>query len=161
MGCIRMRKSWWKVPLYCIIASWLCFQIETRFLAKFTLKELPDGTITVNHTRWMIMSGMVFIIVLVVGGRTFFHNMTYKELFCSSSILVALNIILGLISYKRQEGFWIYWIECSEWSSIITQILSRINRNQWINMVIAWMSPYLFVLFGKKNNLVIDNRKNK
>lgn len=107
MGCIRMRKSWWKVPLYCIIASWLCFQIETRFLARFTLKALPDGTITVNYTRWMIMSGMVFIIVLVVGGRTLFHNMTYKELFCSSSILVALNIILGLISYKRQEGFWI------------------------------------------------------
>lgn len=159
MGCMKMRKSWWKVPLYCVIASWLCFQIETRFLARFTFKKLPDGTITVSNTRWMIMSGIVFIIVLVVGGRIFFHKMPYKELFCSASILVALNIILGVLSYKRQGVFWIYWIKCSEWSSIITQILHRIHVNQWISAAISWMSPYLFVFFGKKNNLVIDSRK--
>jgi len=20
-----MKKSWWKVPLYCMVASWICF----------------------------------------------------------------------------------------------------------------------------------------
>lgn len=100
-----MRKSWWKIPLYCIVASWICFQLEVRFFGRWTIVTLPDGSISTDSTRWLILNVVLFIIVVTIGGFFFFHKMTYKELFCSASILVVLNIVFGLIAYKMQGMF--------------------------------------------------------
>ena len=100
-----MKKSWWKVPLYCIVASWICFQLEVRLLGRWAIITLPDGTITSDNTRWMIMSAFVFLAVVSIGGFLFFRKMTHKEIFCSASVLVALNIVLGIFTYATQHTF--------------------------------------------------------
>ncbi|WP_434311702.1 hypothetical protein [Hominifimenecus sp. rT4P-3] len=146
-----MKKSWWKVPLYCMAASFLCYVLTVRILGQFTLTTLPDGTITVDNTRWMILSSLLFLAVIVVGGIFVFSKMTRKELFYSASVLVAANALFGLISYKEQGMFAVYWSILSEWNGFVADLLARINLNLWVSAVIIWALPYLFILFGKKD----------
>ena len=69
-----MRKSWWKIPLYCIVASWICFQLEVRFLVRWTIVTLPDGSISTDSTRRLILNIVLFIIVVAIGGFFFFRK---------------------------------------------------------------------------------------
>ena len=45
--------------------------------------------------------------------------MTRKEIFYSASVLVAINVIVGLISYKIQGMLVFYWAELSEWNIFV------------------------------------------
>lgn len=134
-----MRKSWWKVSLYCIVASWICFQLEIHLLGRWALITLPDGSISSDNTRWMIMSAFLFLAVVCVGGFLFFRKMTRKEIFCSASVLVALNIVLGIFTYATQHtftAFTLLWSELTEWDSVFTQILFHLGLNEWLSAVI-------------------------
>ena len=145
------KKSWWKVPLYCIVASWICFQLEVRFLGRWTIVTLPDGSISTDSTRWLILNIVLFIIVVTIGGFFFFRKMTHKELFFSASVLVVLNIVFGLIAYKMQGMFSLYFAELTEWDNFISNLLVQVTQNVWISAVIDWiLPPYIFVLFGRK-----------
>jgi hypothetical protein len=144
-----MKKTWWKVPLYCMLASWICFQLEIRFLGQLAIITLPDGSISMDNTRWMILSGVLLLAVVLIGGLVFFRRMTRREIFFSASVMVALNIVLGLISYKQSMvGF--YWSELTEWNSIISEVLYRLNLHAWLIEVICWLPPYIFVPFGRR-----------
>ena len=145
-----MIKSFWKVPLYCMIASWICFQLEIR-LGRFAVITLPDGSVTADNTRWLIMSGILFIAIIAIGSILFFRNMTRKEIFYSASVLVAINVIVGLISYKIQGMFAFYWAELSEWDTFIVQLLWQANINPLIISIVSWILPYIFMIFGKKS----------
>ena len=68
-----MRKTWWKVPLYCIVASWVSFQLET-ILGRWTLVTLPDGSLTTDFTRWRIMEAVLLAAIVCVGGFLFFRR---------------------------------------------------------------------------------------
>ena len=88
---------------------------------------------------------------IAIGGFFFFRKMTHKELFCSASVLVVLNIVFGLIAYKMQGMFSFYFAELTEWDSLISSLLFQVTQNVWISAVINWiLPPYIFVLFGKK-----------
>jgi len=146
-----MKKTWWKVPLYCIIASWICFQLKVRFLMRWAIVTLPDGSISADRTRSLLLDAGLFLIIVAVGGFFFFRKMTHKELFCSASALAVLNIVFGLIGYKMQGMFAVCFVELTEWDSFISSLLIRITQNIWICTVIEWvLSPYIFVLFGRK-----------
>lgn len=90
----------------------------------------------------------------VFGGSLFFRNMTRKEIFCSASVLVGLNIVLGIFTYATQHTFTFFtvlWSELTEWDSVFSQILFQFNVNEWVSAVITWvLPPYIFLLFGKK-----------
>ena len=150
----HMKKAWWKVPLYCAAASWICFQLEVRLLGRWALVTLPDGSISSDNTRWMIMSAFLFLAVVCVGGFLFFRKMTRKEIFCSASVLVALNIVFGIFTYATQHtftAFTVLWSELTEWDSVFSQILLQLGLNEWLSAVITWiLPPYIFVLFGEK-----------
>lgn len=149
-----MKKSWWKIPLYCIAASWICFQLKVRFLGRWAIVTLPDGSIASDNARWMIMSAILFLAVVCFGGFLFFRKMTRKEIFFSASILAALNIVLGLFTYLTQRtftSFTILWSELSEWDSVFSQILFQLGLNGWLSAaMICILPPYIFLLFGKK-----------
>ncbi|MGI5962587.1 MAG: hypothetical protein ACOX7N_02580 [Lawsonibacter sp.] len=150
-----MRKSWWKVPIYCIIASWICFQLEVRLFGKWAIVTLPDGTITSDNTRWMIMSAILFLAIVCIGGFFFFRKMTRKEIFYSASVLVVLNVVLGIFTYMTQRTFTYFtmlWSELSEWDGVFSQILFQLGLNEWLSAAIIWvLPPYVFLLFGKKD----------
>ena len=147
-------KFLWKVPLYCVAASWICYQLEILVLGRWAIITLPDGTITSDSTRWMIMSALLFLAIVCIGGFLFFRKMTRKEIFRSASVLVALNIALGIFTYITQRtltSFSMLWMELTEWDSIFSQILLKLGLNEWVSAVITWvLPPYVFLLFGKK-----------
>lgn len=150
-----MKKTWWRVPLYCMIASWICWQINIHLVSRIASVILPDGTISADYTIYMIFSGVLFFTTIAVGIIYFFREMTRKELFCSASVLVVLNIVFGLISYKyKMQGMLtFYWSVLSTWSSFVSELLIAIGLNIWIITIISWvLPPYLFMFFGKRNS---------
>ena len=79
-----IQRVWWKVPLYCVAAGYISWWLMVGYIGRLAIRKLPDGTITSDNQIWMLLSGMVFVIVLLVGGVLFFRKMTRKELLCSA-----------------------------------------------------------------------------
>lgn len=150
-----MKKSWWRIPLYCMAASWICFQFEIDLLSRWTIVTLPDGSIESDPTRWMVMSALLFLAVVCIGGFLFFRKMTRKEIFFSASILAALNIVLGIFTYLTQRtfmSFTLLWSELTEWDRVFSQILFQLGLNEWLSAAIVWiLPPYIFLIFGKRD----------
>lgn len=148
-----MKNTWWKVPLYCIIASWICFQLEIHLLGRWALVTLPDGSISADNTRWLIMSACLFVLVVVIGGLCIFRKMSRKEVLISSLVLVGLNIVIGLLG-RAVLFISIYWAYFSEWESVVSQLLLFVTDNEWIHNIVFWIVPPLvFVPFGKKEQI--------
>lgn len=145
-----MKKVWWKVPLYCAAAGWISFQLMVRLLGKLAIVTLPDGTITSNNTIWMVLSGFVFVAVVLVGGFAFFRKMTRREIFLSATIMVALNAFMGILSQINVQAYPMFWLYVTEWSSFVSQLLFRLGMNEWISAIIVWAMPYVFIPFGRK-----------
>ncbi len=151
----KVVKSWWKIPLFCIVAGWICFELEVRFLGRFAIVRLPDGSITSNNTYWMIMSAVLFAITLVVGGCLFFRKMTKKELLFSASVMFVFGMICGILSQISNIIFIMtFYSKIYTWCDITTQILFKLNVNTWVSAVVLWAVPFLFVLFGKKESIL-------
>ena len=145
-----MKKVWWKVPLYCAAAGWISFQLMVHLLGKLAIVTLPDGTITSNNTIWMVLSGCVFVAVVLVGGFAFFRKMTRREIFLSATIMVALNAFMGILSQINVQAYPMFWLYVTEWSSFVSQLLFRLGLNEWISAIIVWAMPYVFIPFGRK-----------
>lgn len=149
------KSKLWKVPLYCIFVGVIAFYIVVNFLGKFMVTTLPDGRITLDNTHALIIHGVIFILALIVGGLVFFRNMTRKEIFFSASIIVVFGLIVTLTQwvFNLTTGpgtiFFIYASLAFEWSSIVPQLLYRVNENLWLGAFIGNLTPYLFILFGK------------
>lgn len=147
-----MKRNWWKVPLYCLIASWICFQLEVRLLLRFAIVTLPDGSISSDSTRSLIVFALVFMAVLLIGGLAFFRKISRRELLVSALVMVVLNAVVTLIAYKVQRMFALYWSEFTEWSIFIPQLLYKLGMepDNLLAGVLSWLAPLLFVPFGKK-----------
>ena len=146
-----MRRSWWKVPLYCTLACWICFQLEVRLGARFLVSVSPDGTASMNETGWILLSVLLFLAVVCIGGLLFFRRMTRREVLYSATVLAALNVVFGLLAYKIQGIFSIYVSEFTSWDSIFSDLLYRVTQNPWVTAIVNWiLPPYIFVLSGQK-----------
>ena len=100
-----MKKSWWKIPVYCMAASWVCFQMEVHFLGKWTIVTLPDGSLSSDNTRWVIISAVLFLAVVCIGGF-FSPNDTQRNflfLFCFSGF----KYCIGHIHIPDPKNFYI------------------------------------------------------
>lgn len=150
------KKILWKVPLFCIIAGVIAFNAVVYLIGRFMIVTLPDGTITADSTRMLIGYGVIFIVTVIVGGMVFFKNMTRKEIFFSASIVVAIGLLMNAIqlAFNLTTGtvavFFMYASRIFEWSIIVPLLLYRVNENLWIGAFIGSLTPYLFILFGKK-----------
>ena len=149
------KRKLWRVPLYCIFAGVIIFYTIVNFLGRFMLVELPDGTITLDNTRVLIVHGSIFVVALLIGGLIFLRNMTRKEIFYSASIIAAIGVTANLFQwvFNLTTGpgaiFFMYISRAFEWSSIIPQLLNRANMNPWLGAFIGRLTPCLFTLFGK------------
>jgi len=152
-----LKKSWWKVPVYCIVVSWITFWLKLRVASRFVILKLPDGTASIDETRLLIISGIMFFAALASGGVIFFRRMKKQEIFCSASVLVLFNFVAGLIVHFFQQtsfgdSFSFFYSAINEWSEfVLLQLIHAIGLNPWIGVIVVWVAPYLFVLFGKKS----------
>ena len=153
-----MKKSWWKVPVYCMAASWICFQLRSYLVRKWAIVTSLGGSVSIDFTRWLLLSAALSLAVVCVGGFVFFRKMTRREIFCSAYVLVVLNVICGLLAYKLQKvyiSFTVLWSVLTEWDSVISQLLFRLGLNEWLSAAITWLlPPYIFVLFGTRGTIM-------
>ena len=147
----QMRKTWWKVPLYCIVASWVSFQLET-ILGRWTLVTLPDGSLTTDFTRWRIVEAVLLAAIVCVGGFLFFRRMTRKEIFFSASVLVVFNVAAGFITSQMQPVASVYFGWMTGWSGVVSSLLFSLTQKPWLASIVQWvLPPYIFGLFGRKD----------
>lgn len=101
-----LKDSWWKVPLYCAAAGWISYQIKIRLGPFLAMTRLSDGdsvTVALDQTRWMLLSAVLFLAVLLAGGLGFFRRMTRQELFASSTVLVVWNVASSLLNLPVRQ----------------------------------------------------------
>lgn len=150
-----VKRVWWKVPLYCIVIGYISFWIMVGPYGRLAHKTLPDGTITSDNNLWMLLSGILFVAVLLLGGLLFFRKMTRKELLYSATVMFVLNAIMGIVSYVLPfSSITFFFVEIAEWYSVIPQLFYKLGGTSaiaWIGSVVGWASVYLFVPFGKKD----------
>lgn len=101
---LRIRiKQLWKIPLYCVLAGWVSFQVIVYATAWFAVVMLPDGSYTVDRTRAQFFYILVFVAAVSIGGFLF-RRMTKKEIFCSATIIVAFQMLMTLVQWGMLEG---------------------------------------------------------
>ena len=135
------RLNLWKVPAYGMLSGFMCHLLLVYVLGRLAIVTLPDGSITVDNGRWMLLSAILFVIVLAVGW-----------VLVSASILVGLNVLFGVLSAATNGSFGFFWYSLSEWDSIVSQLLNAAGVNMWASTIITWLlPPYIFVLFGRRS----------
>lgn len=159
---MNIRKSTlWRVPLYCIIAGKISFYLIIYFVSKFAVIKTPTDTgtitVTIDDAKVLLFYGIIFV-VSILAGRFFFHTMTRKEIFLSSTIIVVFYMIITVIQFIMGNItgsfaiLFMYLSQTFEWSTFISQLFLKIGgmQFQWIATFFQNLMPYLFVFFGKK-----------
>lgn len=158
------KKTLWQVPKICLIGGIVAHFSMIWLFGRFALVTLPDGTLTVSWIRQMIIYGLFFLAVLLVGGLAFLRKLTRREIFCSASVVVIYGSVLlfvqwalGLTTGVGAVVLLRLWLPM-EWSDFISPLIAEgIARaghvensvNLWIGAAIQLFVPYLFILFGR------------
>ena len=148
-------KNLWKVPVYCAVASWISFY-ATVYLGRFffVVQEMgADGVIQVSADpiRSAIFNGVLFLIVLFVGGLWAFRNMTKKEILVSSAIASAVYLLIVLCQLMIKGfpvSFILHYIQ--NWISVPSSFIYSLTDNLAFSAIVSSFSPLLFILFGRK-----------
>lgn len=153
---VRIRRNvLWTVPAFCIVAGIIAFNLYVRLFGRFTLLTLPDGSITADNGKVLLIHGIILVVSILVGGLCF-RGMTRKEIFLSGTILVLFRLLLIAVrwfmgSAAGSLGFaFIYLSILSEWSHVISGLIFSISGSLWQGALVEAFAPYLFILFGKK-----------
>lgn len=148
------RSTWWRLPLFGMAAGWLCFYLTVNWFRSFYVIEQSENQFSMDAARFSLVSGLLFLATLLVGGLLICRRMTRRQVFLSASVLVALNVVLGILFRSSTSDAAGYWMMCGWWSSIVTDLLAKLGLPYWLAAAVRWAAPYLFVFFGKKNREV-------
>ncbi|RKJ81805.1 hypothetical protein D7X33_03520 [Butyricicoccus sp. 1XD8-22] len=148
---MKIRKNvLWRVPAYCMAAGVVSFEILVRLLVHFKVFQPgPDGTVTTNVPLDLFIRGAVFAAAVLLGG-VLLRKMTSKELFLSSTIMVAVYRLGDLLS-GVSVGFGLLMAKTYEWSGSLSALADHIFHNFRAGAWLQPFAPYLFVLFGQKS----------
>ncbi|MBU5626435.1 hypothetical protein KQI82_05800 [Oscillibacter sp. MSJ-2] len=154
-----MRKhTLWRVPAYCAAAGVVSRQLIIRWLGRLAVVTLPDGVVSIDLTRQLIVYGIVFLAALSVGAMIL-RSMTRKEIALSATIIVAFQLALaafelaaGGMTESLGTALW-YLSQSSEWSHFLSQLLFKAGGMDflWAGVFLDGLAPYLFILFGRKD----------
>lgn len=154
-----MRKTWWRVPAYCIAAFVLGSQL-VMFLESlgWPMELRPVGML------------LLFLGWLLVGGWVFFRHMTQKEILLSATIAAVFQVLLAVALYiytflqVKEKLMTDYQNSVDVMESILDmevvrtepyqvslwQIFRYADPRMLFRQIKMGMYPYLFVCFGKK-----------
>ena len=148
-------KNLWKVPVYCGVSSWISFYI-TAYLGQFFFVVMEIGTdgvisVSVDPVRSAIFNGILFLVVLLVGGLWAFRNMTKQEIIASSAIASAMYLLIVLCQLMITGfPFPLILAYIQNWISVPNSFIYSMTDNLAISAIISSFSPLLFMLFGRR-----------
>ncbi len=148
------KNTLFTVPLYCLVMGFLCFYLVIYGVARFAAVTLPDGSVSSDDGKVLLIYGLLMVAVLLLGGLLF-RRMTKKELAVSAAIMAALHVAALLILYlfSPSDGLAAsltrFSVLAGEWSNFIYLLLYRLTGSAPLSSVIGALSPFLFTLAGK------------
>ena len=150
-------KSWWRVPVYCmaagIVTFWVTVLIGGRLFAVTGMGTDGIPTISVDPLRSAIFNGVLFAAVLLIGGLWFLKGMTKRDIAVSAAIaslmyllLVAFQVFMPTVAGQ----FVIQITHLQNWIAIPGTLVTQLTRNVKVGIWLTNLTPFLFLLFGKK-----------
>ena len=148
-------KTLWKVPVYCAVASWISFYV-TVFLGRFffVVQQMgADGVtqVSADPVRSAIFNGVLFLVVLLVGGLWAFRNMTKKEIAVSAAIMTAIYLLLDVMQILMPNySVSLFFAYIQNWVAIPCSLLFSLTGNFAVSAIFSSFAPLLFIPFGGK-----------
>lgn len=153
---IRVRTLW-RVSVFGLLASLLCYwlTIFPGYLFYVKRTELGDGSVEVSTDplRTLLFEGVLFLLVLLVGGLWAFRPMTRREIACSAALLVLplLAVVLAqllLPSFPLKVS--LFLARFYTWTGSLAYLLTRCSLPLPAATVAAQFAPLLFIPFGRR-----------
>lgn len=152
-------QTLWKVPVYCAISSLISFYL-TVYIGGFFFTVKMLGTDGITHVsadpiRSAIFNGVLFLLVLLVGGLLAFRSMTKAEIAVSAGITSGIYLLI-VLAQLYMPGFplslSITLAYIQNWTGILSSFLLKLTNNLTLSVIFSSFAPLLFIPFGKKSN---------
>ena len=150
-------QTLWKVPIFCMVASLISFYL-TVYIGGFffTVKTLGTDGITqvsADPIRSAIFNGVLFLLVLLVGGLLTFRSMTKAEIAVSAGIASGIYLLIVLVqlyipNFPLSLSITLAYIQ--NWTGTLSSFLLNLTDNLTLSMILSSFAPLLFIPFGKK-----------
>lgn len=150
-------KTILRLPAVTLIGGYIGWYVLVRLLS-FTWVQQPDGTMTADTTRQLLIYGLYTVLFVGITGVLFLRSMSKREIFCSATVVVVLSLLLSAVSYAigpvSGSGALIL-LRLSmpfEWMDFPHTLIHHITGEYtWLGSVLRAFMPYLYLLFGKRN----------
>ena len=152
-------QTLWKVPVYCAISSWVSFYL-TVYIGGFffTVQTLgADGVtqVSADPIRSAIFNGVLFLLVLLVGGLWAVCSMTKAEVAVSAGIASGIYLLIVLaqlyiLNFPLSLSITLAYIQ--NWTGTLSSFLLKLTNNLTLSVILSSFAPLLFIPFGKKSN---------
>lgn len=88
------RKTLWRLPVFCLVASVACRFITILGLDWFFTSHLADGSFVTDGSGTGILYGVEFVLTLLLGGLLICRRMTRREVAASAAILIGYGLLV-------------------------------------------------------------------
>ena len=145
----------WRVPVFCIIASWLSYYITIYGGFLYVVRTSgADGAVevSVDPLRSTIFQGVLFLAILLLGGLWAFRSMTKLEIAASAALISAVYLVVILLQlylpgFPPALSVWLAPFQ--NWKGILSSLLLRF-MNFHLALAASAFAPFLFVPFGRR-----------
>ena len=145
----------WRVPVFCIIASWLSYYITIYGGFLYVVRTTgADGAVevSVDPLRSTIFQGVLFLAILLLGGLWAFRSMTKLEIAASAALISAVYLVVILLQlylpgFPPALSVWLAPFQ--NWKGILSSLLLRF-MNFHLALSASAFAPFLFVPFGRR-----------
>lgn len=152
----KYARSFWRVPLIALIASFFYTPLYTSIVLRYGLVD-PG---VVDDTVSLLTGAGILLAVVVLGGVILLRKQTKKEIFFSAAILSIYGLLLMLLQMLTNSTtgpgavVFMYLDKPLEWTGFFPSLFLYIKEHAGLSLpVIGWLrffAPFLFVLFGKR-----------
>ena len=148
-------RTLWRVPVFCIIASWLSYYITIYGGFLYMVRTTgADGAVevSVDPLRSTLFQGVLFLAILLLGGLWAFRSMTKLEIAASAALISALYLVVILLQlylpgFPPALSVWLAPFQ--NWKGILSSLLLRF-MNFHLALAASAFAPFLFVPFGRR-----------
>ena len=145
----------WRVPVFCIIASWLSYYITIYGGFLYVVRTTgADGAVevSVDPLRSTLFQGVLFLAILLLGGLWAFRSMTKLEIAASAALISAVYLVVLLLQlylpgFPPALSVWLAPFQ--NWKGILSSLLLRFI-NFHLALAASAFAPFLFVPFGRR-----------
>lgn len=152
-------QTLWKVPVYCAGSSWISFYLTVCIGGFFfTVKSVgADGVaqVSADPVRSAIFNGLLFLLVLLVGGLWAFRSMTKAEVAVSAGIASGIYLLIVLAqlyvpNFPLSLSITLAYIQ--NWTGTVSSFLLKLTNNHTLSVILSAFAPLLFIPFGKRSH---------